>query len=75
MWAPVRHQVPTAGPWEGDVVIMSVLADELRCQMREARTRLSWARNCDDQYLVDVLSARLEELSQIAQRHGIQLAA
>lgn len=54
---------------------MSVLADELRGQMRDARTRLNWARSCDDQYLVDVLSARLEELAQIAQRHGIRLAA
>jgi hypothetical protein len=56
-------------------VIVNVLADELRCQMRDARTRLNWARSCDDQYLVDVLRARLEELSQIAQRHGIRLAA
>jgi len=54
-----------------DDVTLDVLADELDRQQDDARTRLAWAVRCGDEYLVDVMSARLDELAQIAHRHGI----
>lgn len=54
---------------------LEVLTDELERQRHDAQTRLAWALDCGDSFLVDAMSARLDELTQIAQRHGILLAA